>query len=471
MKLGKSIILKGLLPSIKIKKKEYELKAENDGSISILYEGFHLVMFNAKGEPQNNFAKDHLKLSRVALDSKSKLKMGPSSISDYLKKPATDNTEDLMDFIGVDDDENDTEEGQVSDVGTIQPKKATHMDDDNELILSRVGISSNPNDQKLAVDCYNDALKTFEKESYERMQQRLANVIQENEILKSEYMLLHEEANQKDILIAQLQATISEYTTRFAANDAMMATYESRLTALEVKDQKKSVANASPKLVPSAFISEMEVIETEKDKVKGKESFVTIARDGAHFNNPIAKRNRSMTPFNEDQVKRIISGQAPTEGRKLKTIFCTGLKANRISTIKNLFQNNVQLDLKNIINVDFIGRDICEIVMDAKVVEQYKECLKNYFKDYINFMELDPLDPKLVVHPKENVAIEVTAAIGYLRRLENRIKRPISMGHRKFVEREIRRANTQIKEAKFVSILKPTTAEFGENNASNNMSQ
>jgi hypothetical protein len=264
------------------------------------------------------------------------------------------------------------------------------------------------------------------------------------------------EIKKKDSLIAQLTNIVN-------GNKIEFQNIRNKFDAIEAHI-------GLPKVIPSAFMDG--TTSTVKDVVKENnlQSFANVALAGASSSNPIAAVRRNFTkfdrPFNNDELARVLEGKSPSVGRVLETVYLEGIKANKISLVKNVLKHHSAVDLKHVVNIDFIGRDICEIVLEKSYVETFIATVETSLPN-IEFLVLDPLNPAFVKHHSDTASNVVIAARGYMRRLENRLKRPISTGHRRFVESEISRAKAQMESGIFVSKKLVNKASSIKENTSN----
>ena len=138
------------------------------------------------------------------------------------------------------------------------------------------------------------------------------------------------------------------------------------------------------------------------------------------------------------ELERFFAGLPPQEPRRITSIYFTGLQAQRVSSVRQVLKDSLGISLRNILNIDFIGRNITEVQLYEDYVATFKNLLAKV--PAVKFVDLDPLDPGLLL--KEVAADKVVlAAQKYAHRLQKRLKTAVVLGHQKYLNRELRKAN------------------------------
>jgi hypothetical protein len=156
---------------------------------------------------------------------------------------------------------------------------------------------------------------------------------------------------------------------------------------------------------------------------------------------------RTNEAFDEKEIERILQGRAPRPPRHVNAVYATGLRANRIGTIKQLLRMNCAVDTFKVPNISWIGRSICEFHVFKDYIEEFKVLVSKNLPS-IQFIDLDPLDPSLMPYHLKGVEdigkAAKMAAEKMIKRLSTRVESAPVNAHKRFLQLEIQRAREQL---------------------------
>ena len=150
---------------------------------------------------------------------------------------------------------------------------------------------------------------------------------------------------------------------------------------------------------------------------------------------------------------------APRPGRKITSLYTTGLKANKLKTIKRALQANCNVAFRQVPNIGFIGRSIAEFHVFVDYALEFKEKVSKNLPG-VSFIDLDPLDPRLFKDETATDTIRMAAQKLTLR-LAKRLEETPAAAHKKYLELQLKRAAKQEETGRFEPLVS-TSNRFNE---------
>lgn len=184
---------------------------------------------------------------------------------------------------------------------------------------------------------------------------------------------------------------------------------------------------------------------TKDKKIVPGSSFAEVARS-APQQQPRTKNIPAIK--NPDELARYFAGRPIREPRRIISVHCT-MKVRPVGELRQILRNVCHIATRNILNIDFIGRSLCEFHIYQDYANTFKDKLHSALSDkapeFKILEDLDPLSPSLLRQiDSENKVVE--AARKYIYRLERRWGSVKVVGYRKFLDREVARAKSKIEE-------------------------
>ena len=164
--------------------------------------------------------------------------------------------------------------------------------------------------------------------------------------------------------------------------------------------------------------------------------------------------------FTAAELERVLLGMAPKPARHITAVYATGLSANRVSNVKRLLAGNCGVPMRHVPHIGFIGRSIAEFHVFVDFAEEFKRRVNGTIPS-ICFIELEALDPALF---KDAHVVDAAkeAAAKVKRRLEARLVKTPVPAHRRFLERELKRAESQLNDGVFMPQHLPDMSPDGD---------
>jgi hypothetical protein len=174
---------------------------------------------------------------------------------------------------------------------------------------------------------------------------------------------------------------------------------------------------------------------------------------------PKPKTRPAMRRLTDEELTRAFAGMPIRPLRTVTATYFTGLKKTKsISHAKALLRDQCDVQMKNILNIDFIGKSLVEIHLYADYLETFKGKLLDRKCLQIEFLNVNPLDDGLLRYAvAENKALE--AARKYHHRLARRLEQTPITAHKKFLREELAKAEHAIEtHSNAMNISAPLTA-------------
>lgn len=147
----------------------------------------------------------------------------------------------------------------------------------------------------------------------------------------------------------------------------------------------------------------------------------------------------------------------PKPQQVITTAYLTGIRAQRIKELRDVWKVTCGVSLRNILGIDFIGKSLTEVHIYADYVETFKRLLTETCAD-LHFVDVDPMDEGLL---RKELAGNKTlaAAQKYHARLARRLEQTPSAAHRRFLRREMERAGAVLADRgnNAMAVESPTT--------------
>jgi hypothetical protein len=254
-------------------------------------------------------------------------------------------------------------------------------------------------------------------------QSRFENVQRENLALKLLNEKLTNDLSMKDAKIAALEVSSQRLEER-------LSVLESKI--LPVED------NASQ--APAAPLQ----FHTKKASTRsGSPSFADVVTQGPSPKpaepKPPRDESKQVKKLSPEELSRVLLGLSPKPPRvrNINAVFATGIRAQKIRSLKTILKEQCNVALRNILSIDFIGRSVTEFHIFSDYIPEFKNLMKMNCPT-IEFLDLDPLDTALL----KNVAAEERAGRAvalYTKRLTRRLKTSPSKAHQHFLRGELDR--------------------------------
>jgi hypothetical protein len=162
---------------------------------------------------------------------------------------------------------------------------------------------------------------------------------------------------------------------------------------------------------------------------------------------PVDLQAKKHVPYTEEQVHRILQGKLPKELAKVDTILLKGIKAGPIGNLRKALCQKLDFPSYRIFNIGFIGRSVCEVMVEKKSVSVFRTKLHARLSE-VTVIETDPLDPSLLSTVPEEKRIEL-AANSYSYRLNRILRGNVPAPLRRYVNIELHRAEQQLSRGSF----------------------
>lgn len=334
--------------------------------------------------------------------------------------------------------ENDSGDSDSDD--QIDGKMTGNYSTDEEDLIAEIGqenffdaepgcLDELKNSQEItSVAQFESAALTYSVESFERLKEYCNSLVMVTSQKDEEIRLLKQENLELKLSLEKASATIN---------------HQDNLIVNQVKTFQDTIASMS-RLSNSAPL-----IETNGGK-KPTFAEITIRHKPVTAEKRKPSKPKTFTmPSTSDEIKLFASGKLGAEERGLTSIMVKGINGMPIGKLKQFLRELVNIDTSKIINVDFIGNAIAEYTLFKSYAREFRKKLEDYKEIIFEFVNLDPLDPQLVKKNYQDMSCEKVAAKGYIKRLNNRLTRSISIGHRKYIERELERAQDQLDSGEF----------------------
>ena len=172
---------------------------------------------------------------------------------------------------------------------------------------------------------------------------------------------------------------------------------------------------------------------TEAKDKSNKNSFEVLGKRTASW-----KQSRMI---NGEDLEKILLG-IPRKAGAISAVYTAGIKAMPVGKLKGILKTQCGIHLRNVPNIDFIGKSLTEFHVYSDYVDEFKKLITSKIPS-MSFVDADPLCPSMF--KDEAILDKVTeAARRYARRLEKRIVASPSMSHKRFLKSELERAKAQI---------------------------
>lgn len=183
-------------------------------------------------------------------------------------------------------------------------------------------------------------------------------------------------------------------------------------------------------------------------------------RSIAALKTPVKPKPKSRIPDRKltgEELARVNAGLPITPQRAVTALYFSGFKKGkdtmRISDFKKFLSINFEVAMRNILNIDFIGRSLCEIHLYADYADTFKEKLKTY-----KFVDINPLDAGLLQYATaENKVLE--AARRYQHRLARRLEQTPVVAHKRYLRTEIDKAKKVLESPTTAMEITPTASD------------
>src|ERR1700733_6313589 len=154
----------------------------------------------------------------------------------------------------------------------------------------------------------------------------------------------------------------------------------------------------------------------------------------------LVEKEREEKQFTDEQVQRVIEGKAPNEPPKVEPVIVKGIQAGPIRWIRKVMRERLDFSMYKIKNICFIGRSICEFLIDKRSCEEFRKKLGKKFPGIV-FLTDDPMNTVLSIEKDKPEEEKKKIIAGqYLRRLERVEQGPICNTVARWIGKEKRRA-------------------------------
>lgn len=161
---------------------------------------------------------------------------------------------------------------------------------------------------------------------------------------------------------------------------------------------------------------------------------------------PPSPGKRTYQKLNEDELQRALSGLNPNKPRHVRSLYVTGFRANRISVVKQILAGNCAIDLRQVPNIDFIGKQLAEFHVYEGYTEEFQTKLLAVVPD-VAFVQVDPLDPALF--KAESRGGPKDAAKKVIDRLSPRLKSSPTTAHKRYLRQLLYDAHAQLSSGRY----------------------
>lgn len=262
------------------------------------------------------------------------------------------------------------------------------------------------------------------------LQARMQTMLLENAALKKQNSSLIEE---NKLLKAQVEAMKTHHTGLMKKTkdlETALRTHKGKPMEATIKDQEWTEVKPKRSNHPSAPVKCSYAAVAASMELK--QVVTKVGPKPTQSPTPPAVRKLAA-----EELSRVFQGMAPRAPRPINAVYATGIRAQKVSRLKGILKDQCGVTLRNVLNIDFIGKSVTEFHVFSDYVPRFKELVGAC--STIHFLDIDPLDTALLRNP----AVEdktARAAAMYAQRLERRLQNSPSASHKRFLRTELARA-------------------------------